>query len=69
MYRYLSVKKVTLVDNREYVTYGILVKDDKTENYIYDIFTDGDRAERFAKMCTAAQLDPIHLFDVLEDMF
>ena len=69
MYQYQSVKTVTRVDGEEYVTYGIRVTGDKTENYIYDVFIDDDTAERFVKTCTDAQLDPVHIFDVLEDMF
>lgn len=75
MYQYQSIKEEFVsIENKKYTTYGILVacEDNSTSavenNYIADVFTDYDKAKDFTKLCTAAQLEPIHLLDVLDDI-
>ena len=39
----------------------------KTLKYISDVFLDQKKAEKIVGLCNRLQLDPIHLFDVVED--
>lgn len=51
-----------------YVAYGISVCDeDIILNYISDVFTEKERAEKLVKLCNKNGLDPIHLREVVED--
>ncbi|MBQ4557125.1 MAG: hypothetical protein IJA60_05715 [Clostridia bacterium] len=59
-------------ENGRYSSYGILVIcEDKKQNavkaHVSDAFAKYEDALHFANLCTEAQLDPIHLIDVLED--
>ena len=35
--------------------------------FIRDVFTDIELGKRFADLCTREQLDPLHIFEVVED--
>ena len=55
-----------------FTAYGIGVRennqcDKKTLEYIPNVFLDRQKAERLAAMCNHLKLDPLHLFDVVED--
>ena len=56
----------------DYVAYGIRVtaKENGGERevmYVPDVSEDEELVERLAMLCTAEELDPIHLPDVIED--
>ena len=55
-----------------YTTYGILAARDlrgcqQVVQFISDVSLDRAFVEALARRCTAAQLDPCHLLDVVED--
>lgn len=55
-----------------FTAYGIGVREDNqsskiTLQYIPNVFLDRQKAERLAAMCNYLKLDPLHLFDVVED--
>ena len=55
-----------------YITYGILAARDlrgcqQVVQFISDVSLDRALVEALARRCTAAQLDPCHLLDVVED--
>lgn len=73
MYKYLVEKETT--SNPEigvYTSYGIkitFVEKQKSKNikYIPDVFIDEYTANRFAELCTTNNLEPVHIYDVIED--
>ena len=55
-----------------FTAYGIGVRENnqcnkKTLQSIPNVFLDRQKAERLAAMCNYLKLDPLHLFDVVED--
>lgn len=73
MYKYFVKKETT--NNPEigiYTSYGIkitFVDKQKTKNiqYIPDVFLDENLANKFADLCTINNLEPVHIYDVIED--
>jgi len=52
-----------------YSSFGMEVLEKGTLSFkVSDISTDESLVTVLAQRCTAGQLDPIHLFDVIEDM-
>ena len=74
LYQYLVIKGHIISDNNtKHITYGIKVLlfngTHATEKLrIPDISTDYDAVTHVAALCTREQLDPIHLFDIIQDM-
>lgn len=71
---YLSrcLSKALRARARPYITYGILAARDlcgcqQVVQFISDVSLDRAFVEALARRCTAAQLDPCHLLDVVED--
>lgn len=73
MYTYRVVcQKLSAPELGPYTTYGILVARDlrgcqQVVQFISDVSLDRAFVEALAHRCTAAQLDPCHLLDVVED--
>ena len=56
----------------KYVSFGIVVfyilYKQKTELLrISDISVDEEKVENISELCTQEQLDPIHIYDIIED--
>ena len=69
-YLYEAVRHTAISEEiGNYVTYGIRVSEDGFElGFTPDVSTDMETVVRLAANCTAGQLDPIHLGDVIEDL-
>lgn len=53
-----------------YTTFGVCIYNDETTESIvtiHDVFLQKQKAEEFVNKCNALNLDPIHIFDVIED--
>ena len=73
LYRYILKEERTVLENMTYTAYGLLIvqEDEKRNNnevYITDVFTDLCAAKKFIKLCNDEQLEPVHIFDVLDDI-
>ncbi len=72
-YRYASVReKRRSSELGTYVTYGLRAYERvgrkwREAAYISDICVDAVAVRRLARSCTQGNLDPCHLFDVVED--
>lgn len=72
-YRYASVReKRRMPEIGTYVTYGLRVYERVGKKwhevaYLSDVCVDSAVVRRLARSCTQGNLDPIHLFDVVED--
>ena len=68
-YRYVPVQETLQTeDNAKYVTYGISVRTVEDEvAFVSDISTEFEEVSRLADICTAQELDPEQLGDVIED--
>lgn len=58
----------------QYLTYGIRASRRTMRNWeqielLHDVTTEGPVAEKLAELFTLHQLSPIHLRDVIEDIF
>ena len=70
MIRYLPFEEERYhVDIGPYVTYGIAAVDERGNvvRSISDVSTDKAYCASLCKKCTINRLDPIHLYDVVED--
>ena len=73
VYTYRVVcQKLSAPELGPYITYGILAARDlcgcqQVVQFISDVSLDRAFVEALARRCTAAQLDPCHLLDVVED--
>ena len=72
VYTYRVVCQKLSARARAYTTYGILAARDlrgcqQVVQFISDVSLDRAFVEALARRCTAAQLDPCHLLDVVED--
>ena len=73
VYTYRVVcQKLSAPELGPYTTYGILAARDlcgcqQVVRFISDVSLDRALVEALARRCTAAQLDPCHLLDVVED--
>lgn len=73
MYRYLYVEEIVRTEEQKPVTTcGIRIikcdgAKDKEICYIRDVFTNIELGKQFAKICTREQLDPVHIFDAIEN--
>ena len=70
VYTYRVVcQKLSAPELGPYTTYGILAARDLRgcQQVISDVSLDRALVEALARRCTAAQLDPCHLLDVVED--
>ena len=73
IYRYASVReKRRTSEIGTYVTYGLRAyervgKKWQEVAYVSDVCTDGATVRRLARSCTQGNLNPCHLFDVVED--
>ena len=68
-YRYVPVRETLHSDELgTYVTYSLSVRTIEEEiAFVSDITTDYEEIERLADLCTAKELDPIHLEEVVQD--
>ena len=72
-YRYAAVRQVRrLEDVGRYVTYGLFAYRKQSGVWrvvagISDVSTERQAVRRLARVCTEGNLDPVHLFDVVED--
>ena len=73
VYTYRVVcQKLSAPELGPYITYGILAARDlrgcqQVVQFISDVSLDRALVEALARRCTAAQLEPWHLLDVVED--
>lgn len=73
MIRYQTYgEKMNSSDLGEYFSFGIAavcVTEDKQEELfrIPDVSVDESLVKRICDLCTAEQLEPIHIYDVIED--
>lgn len=61
---YFLTKKTITVENGEYTVYGMMYND---ELRVDDISTDVQKVRTLVDSCNSHSLDPIHMFDVVED--
>ena len=67
-YRYVAVEEQLSNEETSYVSYGISVRcGDEEIAHVSDISTNRAEIERLAELCTAEELAPEHLGDVIED--
>ena len=72
-YRYASVReKRRTSEIGTYVTYGLRAyervgKKWREVAYVSDVCVDAATVRRLARSCTQGNLDPCHLFDIVED--
>ena len=68
-YNYVPVQETLTTDELgTYVTYGLSVRAVEEEiAFVSDVSTVYEEIERLADMCTAKQLDPVHLGEVVQD--
>lgn len=57
---------VTNENDQTYTAFGIEYPEE--DLYIPDVFFDRERAEEFVALCNKLDLNPLHIFDVLEDI-
>ena len=71
MFRYVPFREELYSDElRCYTSFGIRVKDSQN-NILFtvsDVFTKYSFAKRVCHKFTTEQLDPIHLYEVIEDL-
>ena len=73
MIEYYTVKESFYTEGvGSYTAYGIGVCENdrcgrKTLNYIPDVFLHKQEAEQLVALCNHLGLDPMHLYDVVED--
>ena len=73
MYQYLPIEEQLFsADLGDYHSFGIVAfkicgGKRQQEAFASDVSTDRDFVEELAERCTAAQLDPIHLKDIVLD--
>ena len=53
-------------NDQTYTAFGIEYPEE--DLYIPDVFLDRERAEEFVALCNKLDLNPLHIFDVLEDI-
>ena len=64
----LCIDTVIDEDGNVIKAYGIeLRKNGSIEEYIVDISTNRDRVSLLINLCNKLNLDPIHIYDVIED--
>ena len=61
---YTLTKKTVTVEGKEYTVYGIRYNDDF---FADDVSSDKSKVEKLVMDCNRYSLDPIHLYDVIED--
>ena len=68
-YRYEAVCQTVESDELGvYTSYGIRVRDGEAEcGFVGDVSTDAQEVIRLAERCTALELDPDQLYEVIED--
>ena len=68
-YRYVPVQETLHSDELgSYISYAISVRTTEEEiAFVSDVSTEFEEIEQLADLCTAKQLDPEHLPDLLED--
>ncbi len=69
MYLYITVEEhLEHPDIGTYTSYGIKAMKGTDElMFVSDVSVDRTFVENLARCCTELQLDPMHLFDVVED--
>lgn len=69
VYKYITVEeKLENPDIGTYTSYGIkAIKENVEVEFVSDVSVDKIFVDELARCCTDLQLDPIHLFDVVED--
>jgi len=70
MYNYIAVEEqLEHPDIGTYTSYGIkAMRENEDIAFISDVSVNKAFVEALARCCTDLQLDPIHLFDVVEDV-
>ena len=68
-YKYVPVQETLTTDELgSYVTYGLSVRAVEEEiAFVSDVSTVYEEIERLADICSAKQLDPVHLEEVVQD--
>ena len=61
---YFLTKDKVIVEGREYTVYGMKYNDGP---FAADLSTDKHSVQRLVEKCNEYQLEPIHMFDVIED--
>lgn len=61
---YFLTESRICVEGRKYTVYGIKYND---ELFAEDISADKDDVQRLVRQCNEYQLEPIHMFDVIDD--
>lgn len=62
---YTITEEKTIIENHEYTVYGIRYGN---EYYVKDVSDDKRMVERFVEDCNRYRLDPIHLYEKLENL-
>ena len=61
---YFLTKDKVYVEGKEYTVYGMRYDD---ELVVGDLSTDLDKVKELVRKCNEYQLEPIHMFDVIDD--
>ena len=61
---YFLTKDQVIVEGREYTVYGMNYNDGP---FAADLSTDKHSVQRLVEKCNEYKLEPIHMFDVIED--
>ncbi len=70
MLRYIPVQKKFKSDELgEYISFDIKIINENNDILLSvpDVSTDGKLVSDLCSLCTAGKLDPIHIYDVIED--
>ena len=70
MYRYEPVEEsIDLPECGRFVSYGIRVlAEGQTVGFRSDVFTERAVVEEICRLCTAEQVEPVHLEDVIDSL-
>lgn len=73
MYRYQTYEeKLNHPDIGNYTSFGIIVLVESNQNTeelfrVSDVSVNQELVENLSNLCTKEQLDPIHIYDVIDD--
>ena len=70
MYRYEPVEEwIDLPECGEFISYGIrILLDGQVWGIRSDVFTERAVVEEICRLCTAEQVEPVHLEDVIDSL-
>lgn len=65
--KYILIKNVYFIDEKEYIGYGIKYADEETNIVYEDISMNIEMVSWLVEFCNSLVLSPLHLSDVVED--